>query len=401
MDNNSNTLFGFEAITDVLSNENYNGSGFIDEEIDDEELERLQQESKKYKKSVKDVFGSSKDNKKEVDEDDEEEEDTEEEEIVDTKKSSKTKKTKPIKEEELEDEEEIEHNEDSEEDDDSTEESEDKTVVALFDAIAEEIGWEFEDDEKAEKPKTVEELVGYFKDVIAENSTPEYASEDVKLLDEYVRNGGKLENYFAINRDLDLDNFDITVESNQKLIVKELLKEKGFTDKQIERKIEKYEDAGILEDEAEDAVETMKEIKEHKKEQLLENQKKQKAEMAVRQQKFVDDVVETIKSMNDIRGIKIPERDKKELLTYLFKADANGTTQYKKDYSKSVKNLIESAYFTMKGDILLDTAKKIGTSSAMKTLKESLKSTGAGKGTKRINTSSSNSIWSRAVQSLI
>ena len=66
----------------------------------------------------------------------------------------------------------------------------------------------------------------------------------------------------------------------------------------------------------------------------------------------------------------------------------------------SVKNLIESAYFTMKGDTLLDTAKKIGTNSAIKNLKQSLRSTGVSKATKRINTTHSNSIFSRAVQLL-
>jgi len=35
----------------------------------------------------------------------------------------------------------------------------------------------------------------------------------------------------------------------------------------------------------------------------------------------------------------------------LFKSDANGVTQYQKDWQKDVKkNLIESAYFMMKGD---------------------------------------------------
>ena len=165
-------------------------------------------------------------------------------------------------------------------------------------------------------------------------------------------------------------------------------------------KLEKYEDAGILEDEAEEALELMKEITEKKKEQLLIDQEKQNEARIERQQKFVDDVVTNIKSLKDIRGIAIPEKDKKALLNYIFKADSDGLTQYQKDYSKSVKNLIESAYFTMKGDTLLDTAKKIGTSSAIKTLKQSLKTTGATKGTKRIHTSSSNSIWSIAARSL-
>ena len=260
------------------------------------------------------------------------------------------------------------------------------------------MGLEVEEGE--DKPTTVEELCEYFREMIEENSTPEYASEEVAQLDEFVRNGGKLEDYFKAAPAIDYETFDTTIEENQKRIVRELLAAKGFNEKQITRKIEKYEDAGILEDEAEDALEAMKDIAEERKEQLLAQQKKENEQRVERQQRFVDDVVTNIKSLKDIRGIAIPEKDKKALLNYIFKADADGLTQYQKDYSKSVKNLIESAYFTMKGDTLLDTAKKIGTSSAIKTLKQSLKNTGSSKNSKKVHTSSPNSIWSIAARSL-
>lgn len=393
MENNSNnTLFGFEAITDVFSNEGeYNPllDGMTDEELSDEELEKLQKSSPKKGTGNR----ATKLESEETEEDDEELEDEEEkEEPVKKETKAKSKKEKKQLEEEEEDDEDDVNNEDNNDGD----EEKSTAVSALFDAIAEELGWEFEEDE--EKPASVESLVEYFKNVIQENSTPEYASEEVAELDEFVRNGGKLEEYFSVTPDIDYETFDITVESNQKQILRMLLTEKGYNDKQIARKIEKYEDAGILEDEAEDALEAMKEIEESKKEQLLEQQKKQNEQRVLDQQKFVDSVVGEIKGLNDIRGIKIPDKDRKELLAYIFKADANGVTQYQKDFRKSVKNLIESAYFTMKGDTLLSTAKKMGTSSAMKNLKQSLKSTGAGKGTKRINTNSSDSTFSRLVQ---
>jgi len=109
-------------------------------------------------------------------------------------------------------------------------------------------------------------LVNYFKEVIKEQSVPQYANEDVAKLDEFVRNGGDLNDYFTLTPEIDYENFDTTIESNQKQIVKMLLAEKMvLTKMQIARKIEKYEDAGILEDEAEDALEAMKEIEETKK----------------------------------------------------------------------------------------------------------------------------------------
>ena len=396
MDNNSNdTLFGFEAISNMFVEDHSNTTTITPTPDDpdamtDEELEELKRQSAKARPATPGAK-NKKQEPEEVEVDDDDDVNDIDDNIDDDDKT-KNKKTKKVEEDD-----DINNIDDN---DDDIDEEESSKVTALFDAIAEELEWEFDDDEEEEKPKTVEELVNYFKEVIKEQSVPQYANEDVAKLDEFVRNGGDLNDYFTLTPEIDYENFDTTIESNQKQIVKMLLAEKGFNEKQIARKIEKYEDAGILEDEAEDALEAMKEIEETKKEQLLEDQRKQHEQMVARQQKFMDDVVGEINAMKDIRGIKVPEKDKKALLAYIFKADANGKTQYQKDYSKSVKNLIESAYFTMKGDTLLDTAKKMGTSSAIKNLKQSLRSTGVSKGTRRINTNSSNSIFSRAVQLL-
>lgn len=388
MDNDSkNTLFGFEAITDIFSEKGQNYVPEQEEELDDEELEELKKKSAENRPATPGSKNKKNETVEEEEEEvEEEEEETEEEEIVEEKKTKPTSKKNKQETEEVEEEEEN--------------EEESSQVTALFDAIAEELSWEFTEEEEEDKPKTVEELVNYFKDVINEQSKPEYASEEVAKLDEFVRNGGRLEDYFTVSTDIDFENIDMDDENNQKLVLKELLAKKGYSDKQITKKIERFEDAGVLEDESKDAIEELQEIAEKEKEKLLEDQKKQKEEIMQRQQKFFDDVVGEIKSLDNIRGIKIPAKDKKELLAYIFKADANGKTQYQKDYSKSVRNLIESAYFTMRGDTLLDAAKKQGTSSAIKNLKNSLRSTSVSKNTKRINSSSSNSIFSRAVQLL-
>ncbi len=391
MDNNSNQLLGWEAVADVFSSNTIDNNPLVtgnlreeQGEISDEEIARLQRQHKAP--SVKDVFGNDAVKTPEKEEKGTEEpvvevpteEPAKDDKVVDTKEKEDSVVDTPTEGEELD--------------------NEGIQVTAFFDAVAEEMGLEVEEGEN--KPSTVEELCEYFREMIEENSTPEYASEEVAQLDEFVRNGGKLEDYFKAAPAIDYETFDTTIEENQKRIVRELLAAKGFNEKQITRKIEKYEDAGILEDEAEDALEAMKDIAEERKEQLLAQQKKENEQRVERQQRFVDDVVTNIKSLKDIRGIAIPEKDKKALLNYIFKADADGLTQYQKDYSKSVKNLIESAYFTMKGDTLLDTAKKIGTSSAIKTLKQSLKNTGSSKNSKKVHTSSPNSIWSIAARSL-
>lgn len=385
---NKNTLNGFEAILDGLvpnvgTNKNNDIdndlSDIVSEELTDEELEALRN-PKKGKKVEKE----------ETEEDDETEDvdDVEEEEEPAETKPKKSKKKPESKVDEDDNIEEVEDNDTS--DDNKSEE----VIVNFFDSLSEQLGWDDVDDE--EKPKTAEELIEYFRDVIEENSVPNYASEEVEKLDEFVRNGGNLKDYFSIDADLDLDNIEVEDnEINQKLIVKEFLKEKGFSTKQIEKKITKYEDAGILEDEATDALEALRDIKAERKEKLLEQQQKQAREAEKQQQEFFQNVVSEIKGMNSIYGIDIPEKDKRALLEYIFKPDANGVTKYQKDYAKSLKNLITSAYFTMKGDSLITIAKQKGRKDALDNFKNSLRGNGVSKKSKKqiINNDSTSTIW--------
>ena len=385
---NKNTLNGFEAILDgLVPNVGTNKNNDIDndlndivsEELTDEELEALRN-PKKGKKVEKE----------EIEEDDETEDvdDAEEEEEPIETKPKKNKKKPESKVVEDDNTEEVEDNDTS--DDNKSEE----VIVNFFDSLSEQLGWDDVDDE--EKPKTAEDLIEYFRDVIEENSVPNYASEEVEKLDEFVRNGGNLKDYFSIDADLDLDNIEVEDnEINQKLIVKEFLKEKGFSTKQIEKKITKYEDAGILEDEATDALEALRDIKAERKEKLLEQQQKQAREAEKQQQEFFQNVVSEIKGMNSIYGIDIPEKDKRALLEYIFKPDANGVTKYQKDYAKSLKNLITSAYFTMKGDSLITIAKQKGRKDALDNFKNSLRGNGVSKKSKKqiINNDSTSTIW--------
>ena len=384
---NKNTLNGFETILDVftpsvgagktnkedIDNNLEDDLNVASEELTDEELEELRK-PKKEKKVEK--------RKPEEDEEEDEEDDIDDSE--EEEEEEPVKKTKKAKKEEVEEEEE-----------ETIETGEEEVITGFFDSLAQQLGWD--DIEDDEKPKTAEDLIDYFKEVIEENSTPKYSSEEVEKLDEFVRNGGNLKDYFSIDADIDLTDIEVEDnEINQKIVVKELLKEKGYSAKSIEKKLTKYEEAGILEDEAIDALEELREIKDKKKEQLLVNQQKQAEEAQRQQQEFFENVVTEIKGMNSIYGVEVPEKDKRALLEYIFKADANGVTRYQKDYAKSLKNLITSAYFTMKGDSLIDIAKKKGKRDAIDTFKSSLtKNKGISTKSKKqtVNSNDDGSIW--------
>lgn len=84
----------------------------------------------------------------------------------------------------------------------------------------------------------------------------------------------------------------------------------------------------------------------------------------------MNDLSAGISNLSDIRGIAVPKEDRKALYDYITKTDADGLTQYQKDFNGNmVNNLIESAYFTMKGDALLGTAKKNGQTTAAERLR--------------------------------
>lgn len=385
------TLGGFEAVLDsfipnpdgsfrnsnVDENINVNADEF--ESLDDEELEDIKNNNIEVK------------NKKEkpVEEQDTEEEEIEEEDIED---KSKRKPGRPRKEETIE--------EETEEEEEVEDNNEENVVTNFFDAMAEKLNWEFEEDE--DKPKSVDELINYFQNVIEENSKPEYSSEEVEALDNFVKQGGDLKKYLTIDAELDLDDIDIEDEANQKLVVKQLLKEKGFSTKKIDKLVSRYEEAGLLEDEAQDALEDLKQIKEEKKKQLLEDQKKAYQIQLQRQQQFYDNVVSEIKGLKNIRGITVPEKDKKVLMDYILKPDTDGKTKYQKDYAKGgVKNLIESAYFTMNADKLIEAAKREGNNSAIDKFRRSLKSSSVTtKSRKQATGSDDDPIWFSAARQL-
>ena len=61
-------------------------------------------------------------------------------------------------------------------------------------------------------------------------------------------------------------------------------------------------------------------------------------------------------------------------MDYITRVDENGLTQYQKDFnSNMVNNLIESAYFTMKGDALISGAEKKGNTDAVTKLRKMLR----------------------------
>ena len=265
-------------------------------------------------------------------------------------------------------------------------------IGAFFDAFAEANGWSVDEDEK---PKNVDELVDYIKNVVETNSVPEYADERIEQLDQYVKNGGKFEDFYQTQqRTISYDNIDIEDESNQKQVVRDYYKLQGMSDEQINRKIERYEDADMLEDEATDAVNYLKAYEEQRAQYMAQQQEAQRQAQEQQAIQFAQDLTNGINNLTNIRGISIPKEDKKALYDYITKTDADGLTAYQKEFNGNlVNNLIESAYFTMKGDTLLGEANRNGQTSAANKLRNMLRHQTKNHSSYNVGTEKQPQIW--------
>lgn len=388
MDNENTLLNGFEVFDDLFPggaiDKKQNTDDLATGELTDEELEELRNQDPK---------NNDNDDDDPVDNNDIDNNEPDDDKKVDEK--SKRGPGRPRKNEK--DTEPAGDNQQNTAVDDST--SEGELVSSFFDSLADKLGWDDVTDE--EKPQTAEELINYFADVINENSVPTYASDEVAALDEFVRNGGNLRDYIKIEQEIDLDNIEVEGnETNQRAVLRELLKEKGYNDTQITKKLNKYEDAGILEDEAIDAVDTLKELKEQKKQQLLEQQKMLAQQNAQRQQNYVNSVVNTLKSMDNIYGVKISDKDKARVLQFIFKPDADGKTAFQKKWSEDVKNLLQTAYFMMDGEKFTKASEQKGSNNAVNRFKQQLNRTGVSRRTNKQDNTSTESMWDSFTQML-
>lgn len=274
----------------------------------------------------------------------------------------------------------IETNNDKDENEDEPSDAdvrEAEQVGLFFDAIGQSFGWNMDDIKEEDRPLTVDDLTDYIREVVNQNSVPKYADERVQQLDEYVKNGGKFEDFYGQQQtSLSYDNLDMDDETNQKNVISELLKYSGYTDEQIKNKIERYEDADMLGEESEDALSRLKSIKKQQIEYEQQQQQLYMQQQEEQQKAFYTQCMNQINNLQSVQGIQIPASDRAKLADYIFNVDQDGVSKFQKDYNdqdKFINNLLTTAYITMKGDSLITTAKRDGESSATEKLRKILR----------------------------
>lgn len=267
-------------------------------------------------------------------------------------------------------------------DDDKSDLSEYQEDIAAYlkSELETNLGWDIPENYEI---KSMDDVVGFMKDLVSEASQPVYANDEVAAYDEFVKQGGSLREFYAATEEgrVNTEEFDLASEFNQKMILKEHLKNQGYSEPQIDRRLTRYDEAGVLEDEATDALEMVKDHNEKTSQKLLERQENEAQLIKEQQLSFIENVEKEVKALESIRGMKVPEKERTELLDYILKTDISGSTQYQKEYmDKYIRNLVESAYFTKNGQALIDSSKKKGQTEAYRSLHQKLKINKGNKG---------------------
>lgn len=237
------------------------------------------------------------------------------------------------------------------------------------------LGIDSEDDKDLKFDK-IDDVIELMSEIINENSKPTYSSPEVEEFDEFVRNGGSLRDFYkeVYSGKLNVDSVNLEDTSDQRAIIRENLLNQGYKEDKIKKMISRYEEAETLKEEAEDALDLLKEFNEKKTKSLLESQKKEAAEVRKKQQKFYEDVNSTIKTISNFKGFPVSEKEKRELLEYAFVPDEDGFTKYQKEFRGDVYHILESAYFVKnKNKIKAGDANKKENTDAYKTLRDKVK----------------------------
>ena len=222
----------------------------------------------------------------------------------------------------------------------------------IFEAIAEEMGYELE----TEFEPTVEGFAAFSKQLgnkIASDNLAEIFEKlpDVKEYTEYRIMGGRKEDFFRAEGEVDLEGVEITEDdvSSQKAIITRLYKERGFSNARTVKMIGLLEESESLHEEAVSALEELKQLYGDRKTQLIQKQQQDYKRQMEQDEAHWNKVKDLITS-GDVAGISIPEADKSKFFQWLSSPVKDGMSQRAIDRQQlDTAQLLTLEYLIFKG----------------------------------------------------
>jgi hypothetical protein len=266
----------------------------------------------------------------------------------------------------------------AQEDDEDVDNEDSEESGSVAESIAKALGYDIENN----YADTEEGLVEFTKDIaqnIAEDQLKELFEQFPlvqKHLD-FVLAGGDSEKFFqAYNPSMDYSQYEIDQNDSrtQKAFVAEYFKSKGHDEEFIKDMLEDYEDSGKLYDKAVVAQKQLAAIQGREREQIVEQQKRERQAQEKQQTEFWENVAATIDQGKEFAGIRIPEKEKAKFFDYISApVDKSGRTRRDMDYANSeldVKLAID--YLMYKGMNLQDIITTKAKTESVKSLRDKI-----------------------------
>jgi len=251
-------------------------------------------------------------------------------------------------------------------------EEEENPHSALMDILIKNNYIEVDDDKEYTKDEEgLEQLLADHRNQAINIYKESIEDSELKQALEFYEKGGKFDEYLNLKNQINYEEVGLEEELNQKTMIQHYLINQGITDnKKIQDKIEKYEDAGILKEEAETAQEYLAKVQKEKKERLIKEQNQKAEQEEQRRKEEADQFKEEVLNLNKIGEFEITKNEAKKLYDYITKPVKNGKTQNELDHDQETQ--LKIAYFKMKNFKLGDKVKKQVSNKSVKEIKEAL-----------------------------
>jgi hypothetical protein len=244
-----------------------------------------------------------------------------------------------------------------------------EVLDALFGVIAEKNGFDI-GDKKLTSP---DELVSAIEDLINSKSKPKYTNDLSEMFDAFLADGGSPIDFFSEIASISTLP-KISTQKEQEDVIKTVLKDAGFSEKQIERKIDLYIENETLASEAEDALDILKRKNVAKAEENATQQRKAIEKQQEDDRQFFVSLNKYIDDLKEVGGIPVTPEQRKDLKDYMFKVDQkDGMTGYQRDSIASHSLLVDSAFFARNRKSFVRAAEGKGSSDALSKFQAALK----------------------------
>jgi len=131
----------------------------------------------------------------------------------------------------------------------------------------------------------------------------------------------------------------------QKSVVKDLLLKSGWSEERVNKKIQRYEDTGVLFEEAEEALSSLVEVQKQQKEHYVEQQKQEQQQRIQAHEQWLTDLKDHIgKKEEIIPGFNLNPKDKDALYKGITKLDKQGKNEIMRLREKDPEFDLKIAY---------------------------------------------------------